>query len=342
MAKTYNDHSYSGAQMIDPIIKPHIQDKALTQYGITVETTPESSYEFSEVEVGDEYVRGYKNGFQGGASGKFTDKKFALAEFKKETNWSMQKYRQRIQRLAARMGIAMNNDTSGTAIARLEIELHAQGVRTGVFKSFWLGDTSKTVDDGSGNNIPDERYNTADGIWTEIKNRQSADNIARVKLSGTGVSASLVSGGALQLDAAREVMRELYNVAPERLKMAYDEGQAAFYVTRPMGENYIETLESDGTSEAHNKLINGVERFTFRGIPIYDMNISGSLLKDFANDAPFRVILTVPENLAMVVGYGSMSESRFWFNADENENRQRTQFEMEHGFVAPDLLAVAY
>lgn len=341
MSKTYNQHSYAGAQMLDPIIKPHIQDKALADFGITVLTTPDSAYEWTHASIGDEYVRGYKKGFQGGEGLKMKDKRFALAEFKKETAFDWQKYKNRIQRLAFQQGVAMNNDATGTSIAALEIALHAAGVRAGLYKSFWLGDTAKTID-VSGTATPDERYNSADGVWKEIMTRQSIDNIPRVKLSGTGVSTALISGGALQLDAAREIMKQVYNNASDNLKMAYDEGNAAYYIVRALGENYMETLESDGTTSAHTKLIEGVDRFTFRGLPIFDMMIGGTILADFDNEAPFRVILTTPENLGLVIGHGSFAESRFWFNPDENENRQRTQFEMEHGFIDPDLLSVAY
>lgn len=342
MAKSYNTHSYAGEQMLDPIIKPHIQDVALQDFGITVETTADSAYEWTLATEGDGYVRGYKKGFQGGAGLNLKDKRFALGEFKKETSYDWQKYRQRIQRLAFRQGVAMNNDTTGTTIAALEIAMHARGVRMGVYRSFWLGDTTKTID-VSGTAVADERYNTADGVWKEIMTRQSADNIPRLVLSGTGVSTALIDNGELQMDAAREIMKQVYVNASDNLKDLYDQGAASYYVVTPMIENYMETLESDGTTSAHTKLIEGVgSRLTFRGFDIYDMKISTTIRTDFDNASPFRVILTPPENLAVVIGHGSMAESRFWFNADENENRQRTQFEMEHGFIDPDLLSVAY
>ena len=352
MAKTYAEHSYAGAQMLRPIVKKHIQDKALSDFGIFVDTTTDNAYEWTFVEVGDAYIYPFTGGFQGGASSKLTDKGVKLVEFKKEASYTRKKYQQRIQRKLLRTGATME-DISGTELARMEMELHMAGVRAGVYKSFWLGDTAKlhtkagkyNPNDASTAYVigdADKRYNNTDGIWKEITTRQSVDNVPRLALSGTGASTTLIDNGELTDDAAKEIFKQLYVNASDELKSLYDQGLANFYVTGNMILNYQETLEGDGTEAAHSKLINGVNRFLYRGLPMHNMLISGSIKADFANVMPFRACLTVPENLGMVLGLGSFAESVFWFNKDANENRQRTQWEMEHCFLDPKYLSVAY
>ena len=106
-----------------------------------------------------------------------------------------------------------SNDLTGTKIAEIEIALHMMGVRSGLWKQFWLGDTAKvhtaegqyiTGDASSAYTVgaADKRYNSTNGIWKEIKTRLSTDNIPRVVLSGTGASTTLVNSGALTDDAA--------------------------------------------------------------------------------------------------------------------------------------------
>lgn len=351
MSKTYQEHSYSGGQQLRPVVKKHIQDKALKDFGVFVDTTTDNAWEWTFVEVGDSYIYPFSGGFQGGASGKLTDKGVKLVEFKKEASYTRKKYQQRVQRKLLRSGATME-DISGTQLAQIEIDLHMAGVRAGIYKSFWLGDTDK-VHTSAGKYNPnaattyaigdaDKRYNNTDGIWKEIITRQSLDNIPRLKLSGTGASTTLLNDGELTDDAAKEIFKQLYNNASDELKALYDEGLADFYSTGNLILNYKETLESDGTEAAHQKLINGVNKHLYRGLPIHNMLIGGSIKADFNNVMPFRACLTVPENLGIVLGLGSDSESRFWFNPDANENRQRTQWEMEHCFLDPKYLSVAY
>lgn len=355
MAKTYNTHSYSGTQMLEPIVEPHIQDKAIEDFGITVETTEDNAYEFTSTEEGDDNIYPYSDGFQGGDGANNTDKGVKLVEFKKETSWSKQKYKNRIQRRQIQRS-ARGNNLEGTAAHELEIAMHMRGVRIGIWKSFWLGDTTKThtvpgryvsnnADTAFLAGDTDKRYSSTNGIWTEIMNRQATDNIPRVTLDYVNSNPLIdVSGSAptLKDDAAKEMMRQAYMNASDELKAKYDMGEAVFYYTRAIGDNYQNTMEEGGSEAAYRATLYGIERMGYRDIPMVDMRIQGTILKDFANVNPYRIMLTTPENLAMVIGLGSFAESEYWFNKDENQNRQRTQFEMEHCFINPKLLSVVY
>ena len=90
-------------------------------------------------------------------------------------------------------------------------------------------------------------------------------------------------------------------------------------------------------------MIDGVARMTYRGIPIMPMDIDAHLSADFNEPYPHRAILTPADNLVLVVnGTGDLAETKFWFNDDENKNRQRTQFEFGADFVLPEIMTVAY
>ena len=110
-----------------------------------------------------------------------------------------------------------------------------------------------------------------------------------------------------------------------------------------MVENYQDTLEADGTEQAHTAIVNGIERFTYRGIPLLPMQIDEFLVDDFITPFPHRAILTMPDNLVLVLnGANDVGQTRFWFNDDENENRQRTQFDMGADFFLPEMMVVAF
>lgn len=120
---------------------------------------------------------------------------------------------------------------------------------------------------------------------------------------------------------------------------------ARFYCTDTIIENYISTLEAafGVVPESYYNLIDGVKRLSYRGIPIMPMDIDQHIANDFDTPYPHRAILTMPENLALVLnGRGDIGETKFWFNPDKNVNRQRTQFECGANYILPELITVAY
>jgi len=117
------------------------------------------------------------------------------------------------------------------------------------------------------------------------------------------------------------------------------------YATDTMIENYIATIEAltGGIPETYYNMVDGVKRITYRGIPIMPMDVDQYIANDIDTPYPHRAILTFPENLALVLnGSGDMGETKFWFNPDYNENRQRTQFEFGANYILPELITVAY
>ncbi len=153
-----------------------------------------------------------------------------------------------------------------------------------------------------------------------------------------------VAAAALGTDEARNTFKSMMTDSDKKLKTLFGRDPGiGFFVTDTMIENYQETLEADGTEQAHIKQINGIDRFLYRGIPLIPMGIDGHLAADFASPFPHRAILTMRNNLVLVLSSrDEFGETKFWFNPDENKNRQRSQFEFGADFVLPEFITVAF
>lgn len=147
----------------------------------------------------------------------------------------------------------------------------------------------------------------------------------------------------LTTDEAKSTLKSMYNNSSKVLKQLIKEGGVRFYVTDSMLENYLDSLEAQTLESSRTAMIDGVARMTYRGIPLMPMDIDAHLAADFNEPYPHRAILTPADNLVMVInGTGDFAETKFWFNDDENKNRQRAQFEFGADFVLPEIMIVAY
>lgn len=148
----------------------------------------------------------------------------------------------------------------------------------------------------------------------------------------------------LTTDTAETYMNRLLRICSKELLSLKKQGLLRFYVTDTILYNYEDTLKSGTTEAARKAKIDGVDRWTCDGVPIVPMDIDQLIDADFASTFPKDIILlTTPQNLCLVInGTSNFSETRFWFNPDVNENRQRTQFEMGANYILPELMAIAY
>jgi hypothetical protein len=148
----------------------------------------------------------------------------------------------------------------------------------------------------------------------------------------------------LTTDTAETYMQRLLRLASPELRGLKSSGLLRFYVTDSVLFNYEDTLKSGTTESARNATIDGVQRYTIDGVPIIPMSIDQLIESDFAPTFPKDfILLTTPQNLCLVInGSSNFSETRFWFNPDVNENRQRTQFELGVNYILPELMAIAY
>jgi len=163
--------------------------------------------------------------------------------------------------------------------------------------------------------------------------------------SGTWTQSAVTANtapAALTTDEAMTTFRLMDLHSKPELKEIPAE-QKALFVTDTFYQNYLETLEDDGTAAAHFEVINGIKTLTWRGIPLIKMGIDSVLAADFVGEYPHRAILCPKNMLTLVLSEANdFAETRLWFNPDENQNRQRTQFEFGADYFLPELITDAY
>ena len=148
---------------------------------------------------------------------------------------------------------------------------------------------------------------------------------------------------ALSTDEAVSTFRSMYEGSRKVLKEKIPMGKVVLLVTDTMYENYMETLESDGTEQSHRKLIEGQEYLVYRGIPVMTLGWDYHLDSDFPTAYPHRAIMTTTDNLVMGIDATSeFNKTEFWYNKDEQENRFRNQLKMGANYVHPDYTTIAY
>jgi hypothetical protein len=154
----------------------------------------------------------------------------------------------------------------------------------------------------------------------------------------------LMISDPLGTDGAEEAMKQMIVIATPELKTVKDKGLAKFYCTQSWLDNYRDTLESGSLESARTVMIEGVRKYMYDGVDMIVMPIDSHIEADFATTFPRDIcILTTPQNLALVLnGAGDRGETRLWFNPDENENRQRSQFEMAMDYILPELCVIAH
>lgn len=188
----------------------------------------------------------------------------------------------------------------------------------------------------------------ADVILTAAVKGRPITSTAPANVSGdlAGTKANTTANvvmGAIKTDGAKLMLKALYENANKVLKQL-PASEKRFYVTDSVYENYITTLEGLGTEKAHMMIVDGVERITYRGVPVipmgWNVHIEADSIEQYSR--PHRALYTAPDNL--VLGIDATSEfqkAEFWYNKDEQENRYRIQLKMGAQYVHPEFTAVA-
>lgn len=162
------------------------------------------------------------------------------------------------------------------------------------------------------------------------------DYIIHVDITDTGVESTT--------DYVEGKLKTMIDRAPEVLKPFIRNGQAKFYCTGDVIDNYKDTLVTTTLESSRSEKINGILTYKYDGVQLVDMGIDSDIEKDFPSTfAQSYIILTVPDNLGLVLSHGNnTSNLSMWFNKDENQNRQRAQFEMGADYIIPELCVIAY
>jgi len=430
-----NGSEYNGKENMEINLRPRFFGTKPSQMGIRViDARGTGSVKLTFFGKIQKILMPYVTGFQGGSLAPKYQKKLELEEFKAETAYSKQDYKDIILEQITNRGGVYQNDIEGTNVIDAEREVFFQAVESDVFAQFWLGDKTKThIRDGeypSGTAYSagdaDKYYNTINGLlkaimtdvyqvyvshqvrisgWdtstypilyiagggagTAYAYASAADRTAGVagtrlfsipetavsypsqvavtELNDSGFGGYVVLEAAatsvsfelnyneedyikkltlptLTTDTAETYMNRLLRLATPELIALKKSGDLRFYVTDTILQNYEDTLKSGTTESARTANIDGVSRYTCDGVPLIPMNVDALIERDFAADFPRNwIILSTPQNFCLVInGSSDFSETRFWFNPDENENRQRTQFEFGANYILPELVATAY
>lgn len=337
---------YNGEENQDILFRPKFTGDPAS-LGWRVIFTRATSYKLNFFGPLGKILMPYVKGFQGGSGAPQIQKKMTLAEFKAETSYDKHDYKDTILELITNRDGVNQNDISGTEVAAAEQRLFMDAVQRDVFRNMWLADTTKvhiangTYPDGTSYaiNDADKFYNQIDGVLKKIQ------DAADVAPASEEIKLTKITAAGIASDEAESVMKAQWRNAPKVLRMLRNQGQPLFYYcSDSFIENYLDTLEADGTEAARTQVINGIERPLYNGIPLLPLQIDEYIESDFAAAFPRDwSILTTPENLGLVLNVsGSWAETRFWFNPDENENRQRSQFHLGVDYVLPELMSVAF
>lgn len=337
--------SWEGQQNEEINFRPRFIGTLPTLLGITILFTVKSKITLHFLGNLSRVLMPYSKGFQGGKLADKLQKTFYLEEFKAETAFDKHDYKDMIFYEVANQGGLKQNDIEGTPILDAERKVFFDAVQSDVVSIFWLGDKAKVhatageYPDGTpyAAGSPDKYYNQIDGVLKNLKTDASpnpnSDEVQFVPMAPM-----------MAPDEADTLFKNMYNLSKKVLRKLKDKGELRFYVTDKVLQNYEDTLKADNLESSRKARIEGVDRLTWNGIPILPLDIDEQLASDFNGVlSPNWAILTTPKNLTLVLNTRSnFAETKFWFNPDENENRQRTQFEFGANYILPELVTVSY
>jgi len=131
---------FNGKENEEIIIRPFFTGILPTQLGIRTLLTVKSSLKVTFFGVLKKLLKQYADGFQGGNRAPQLQKKFILEEFKAESQYTKQDYRDTILENVTNIGGIKQNDIEGTNVHNAEVEVFMRGVASDVFRIFYLGD----------------------------------------------------------------------------------------------------------------------------------------------------------------------------------------------------------
>lgn len=146
----------------------------------------------------------------------------------------------------------------------------------------------------------------------------------------------------LATDEAETAFKNMWKAMPAEMKALKND--LKLMVSASMLENYRETLEADGTEQAHTKMVNGTNTLTFRGIELverdeWDVHIAA----DFVGYYPHRALLTIPQNLVFGTDLASadtMAEE--FYDKLTQKNVFRVQYKAGTQYIQTNYIVAAY
>lgn len=318
-----NPKNYTGNELESVFFRPLVSGPDALDLGIRMMYNMPVPTTLNFWKRGTDLLQKYTAGWKGAAAADKYQKVIGLHKVKAEMGYAAEDYFSMVyERIVGRADVNLG-DLSGTELEEAETALFRETIAESVRATMWVGDTSRT----SG-------FNTFDGFFRRLMDDSGAEDgdVGMVEMLPMGTQGN-----------AERLFGEIYAAAPAELRGMKGDGRLVLLVTRDVAENYEEGLLCGALDSVRAARINGIERLSFRGIPVVDIQVEGYL--EAVADLPLSwAVLTDSRNLAVAVNTADFpgSEVAMWYNPDQMENRQRATFMAGCDYLLPELIVAAY
>lgn len=327
MGKIENTKNYAGRDMETIFFRPMLSGPSAGDLGIKVmyNMPVPTTLQFWK-RAGDVLQKYAASGWSGGECATKFQKSIALSKVKAEVGYSADDYFNMVYELITGRADVNLDDLSGTELEAAETALFKEAIAESIRATMWLGDTAR---DGS--------LSTFDGF---LKRLVADMGTGTDDVHGFLMPEQLGSGD--ETDTAQNVLKSLWNRAPDVLKEFKTQGNLVYLATSDIYARYEEELDGAALEAAYLARQNGRDGLSFRGIPVIDLRLS-AYLKECPEMPQSFALLTDRRNLALAVNTADFpgTEVRMWYNPDQMENRQRAVFMAGCDYLLPELVSMA-
>jgi len=148
--------------------------------------------------------------------------------------------------------------------------------------------------------------------------------------------------GDFKADGALAAVRALHAKMPTVLRKMKKE--AKIMCTVSVIDNYATSLESGAHDGAQKRLVDGVDKYYFRGIELVEMaDWDDRITNDLGGCLPHRMVMTIPKNL--IVGCDGDADDMMienWYEKKDQLNYWRTEYKIGVQYYHESLVALAY
>lgn len=150
-----------------------------------------------------------------------------------------------------------------------------------------------------------------------------------------------VDAGDLATDGALKAFRKAWESRTPEMKDV--KSSLVYHVTSSMMDNYMTTIESGAHDFAKMKMIDGIERPTYRGTPIVEYPDWDKRIANDINYYPHRMLLTLSENLIVGVdGDSDDMDVEEWYEKKDQLRYWRTEYKVGTQFYHETLVVLGY
>ena len=299
-----NPKNYTGNELESVFFRPLVSGPSALDLGIRMMYNMPVPTTLNFWKRGVDLLQKYSAGWNGSSASDKYQKVIELSKVKAEMGYGAEDYFSMVyERIAGSPEVNLG-DLSGTELEEAETALFRESIAESIRATMWVGDTA----------------------------RSGADDVKRVEMT------SMATAGN-----AEKLFKAMYAAAPAELRSMKADGHLVLLVTRDVAENYEESLLSGSLDSVRAAKINGIDRLSFRGIPVVDIQADAYLTA--VGDQPTSwAILTDSRNLAVAVNTSDFpgSEVAMWYNPDQMENRQRATFMAGCDYLLPELIVTSH